>query len=206
MNPLKNHKVTKPVLNVGPSLVIQINKMCNKASSTLGFIRRNLKHCNKKFKETAYIQVSLVRSVLDYSASVWDPYLQKDIDRIESIQRRGARFVQKDYQRISSVTAMMNELGWKPLAHGRREQRLTLHFKIINGLVAIPATDHIVFNTRVTRPSRSGHNKQIKVITTNTDIYKNSFFPRTIKSWDSLSESAVNSDTVNGFKDSISCY
>ena len=63
---------------------------------------------------------------------------------------------------------------WKPLAHRRRERRLTLLFKIINGLVAIPATDHIVFNTR---PSRSGHNKQIKVITTNTDIYKNSFFP-----------------------------
>ena len=38
------------------------------------------------------------------------------------------------------------------------------------------------------------------------DIYKNSFFPRTIKDWNSLSESAVNSDTVNGFKDSISCY
>ena len=84
--------------------------MCNKANSTLGFIKRNLKHCNKKFKETAYI--SLVRYVLDYSASVWDPYLQKDIDRIESIQRRGARFVQKDYQRTSSVTSMMNDLGW----------------------------------------------------------------------------------------------
>ena len=30
-----------------------INKMCNRANSTLGFIRRNLKHCNEKFKETA---------------------------------------------------------------------------------------------------------------------------------------------------------
>ena len=68
--------------------------------------------------------------------------LLADIDRIESIQRRGTRFVQKDYQRASSVTAMMNELGWKPLAHRRREQRLTLLIKIINGLVAIPATVH----------------------------------------------------------------
>ena len=144
----------------------QINEMCNRANSTLGFIRRNLKHCNKKFKETACI--SLVCSVLDYSASVWDPYLQKDIDRIESIQRRGARLVQKDYQRTSSVTSMMNELGWKPLAHRRREQRFTLLIKIINGLVAIPATNHILFNTR---PTRFRHNKQIKVITTNTDIH-----------------------------------
>ena len=69
---------------------IQINKMCTKANSTLGFIRRNLKHCNKKFKEAAYL--SLVRSVLNYSASVW-PWTTTC--RIESIQRRGARFVTK---------------------------------------------------------------------------------------------------------------
>jgi len=179
----------------------QINKICNKANSTLGFIRRNLKHCNEKFKETAYI--SLVRSVLDYSASVWDPYLQKDIDRIENVQRRGARFVKKDYRRTSSVTSIMNELGWKPLAHRRREQRLTLLFKIIHGLVAIPANDHIAFNKR---PSRTGHSQQIKIIATNTDIFKNSFFPRTIRDWNLLPESAIKSDTVDSFKDSISCY
>ena len=181
----------------------QINKTCSKANSTLGFIRRNLKHCNKKFKETAYI--SLVRSVLDYSSTVWDPYLNKDIDRIENIQRRGARFVHNDFQRTSSVTSMMNELGWKPLAQRRREQRLTLLFKIINGLVAIPATDHIAFNTR---PSRSRQSTQIKVTATNSEVYRNSFFPRTIKGWNSLSESAVNSDSVNSFKNNIlnSCY
>ncbi len=87
-----------------------------------------------------------MRSVLDYSASVWDLYLQKDLDRIENIQRMGARFVKRDYRKTNSVTSMMNELGWKPLAHRRREQRLTLLFKIIHGLVAIPANDHITFN------------------------------------------------------------
>ena len=151
----------------------QINKTCNKANPTLGFIRRNLKHCNKKFKETA--NKSLVRSVLGYSATVCDPYLHKDIDRIENIQHRRARFVHNDYQRTSSVTSIMNELGWKPLAHRRREQRLMLLCKIINGLVAIPATNHTAFNTR---PSRSRHNKQIKVIATNSEAYRNSFFPR----------------------------
>jgi hypothetical protein len=41
------------------------------------------KHCSKTLKETAY--TSLVSSILDYSSTVWDPYLQKEI---ESIQRR----------------------------------------------------------------------------------------------------------------------
>ena len=95
-----------------------INKICNRANSTLGFIR-NLKNCDKKFKESAYI--SLIRSVLDYSSTIWNRYQQKDINRIEAIQRRAARFVQKDYKRTSSVTSMMEELGWKALHEQRRD-------------------------------------------------------------------------------------
>jgi hypothetical protein len=47
---------------------------------------------------------------MDYSATVWDPYLQRDIDRIEGVQRRAARFIFNDYMRSSSVTAMMESL------------------------------------------------------------------------------------------------
>ena len=117
-------------------LAPHINKICNRANSTLGFIRRNLKKCDKKFKETAYS--SLVRSVLDYSSTIWDSHLKQDIDRIENIQRRAARFVQSDYKRTSSVTSMMEELGWKPLHERRREQRLTLLYKIVNDLKSLP--------------------------------------------------------------------
>ena len=105
------------------------------------------KNCDKKFKESAYI--SLVRSVLDYSSTIWDPYHQKDIYRIETIQRRAAGFVQKDNKRTSSVTSMMEELGWKPLHEQRREQRLTLLYKIVNDLVAIPTDQHITYTREV---------------------------------------------------------
>ena len=33
-----------------------INKICNKTNSTLGFIRRNLKHCNRKISLTIQVQ------------------------------------------------------------------------------------------------------------------------------------------------------
>jgi hypothetical protein len=91
--------------------------------------------------------------------------------------------------RSSSVTAMMENLKWTPLAERRREQRLILLFKIVNDLVAIP-TDDITFNNR---PSRNSNNRQIQVLSTNTDIYKNSYFPKTIKDWNNLSDSAVHS-------------
>ena len=79
-----------------------INKISNRSISILGFIRRNLKHCSRSLKETAYI--SLVRSVLYYAAVVWDPYQKKDVDRLEGIQRQAARFVCNDYGRYSSVS------------------------------------------------------------------------------------------------------
>jgi hypothetical protein len=68
-----------------------INKISNKASSMLCFIRRNLRHCTSSLKQTAY--VSLIRSVMYYSCVVWDPYLRKVIDKLENIQRRAVRFV-----------------------------------------------------------------------------------------------------------------
>ena len=61
-----------------------IKGVSKKANATLGFLRRNLRHCPQKFKEGAYI--AMVRSVLEYSGSVWDPYLVKDKDALEKIQ------------------------------------------------------------------------------------------------------------------------
>ena len=132
-------------------LASHINKISNKANSVLGFIKRNLKHANRE--ELAY--TSLVRSILEYSSTVWDPFYQKDIDRLERVQRRAARFVLNDYKPLSSATSMVSQLGWKPLAERRREHRLSLLYKIINGLVAIPADTHLHFNTRNTQISNS---------------------------------------------------
>ena len=128
-----------------------IKKITNRATSTLGFLHRNLKHCSKTLKETAY--TSLVRSVLGYSSTVWDPYLQKDIDRLESIQRRAARFVYNDYGRTTSVMEMMKKLDRKPLSERRWEHLLILMYKIVNDLIAIPAETHITLNRGNTRSS-----------------------------------------------------
>ena len=174
-----------------------ISKTCAKANSTLGFIRRNLRNCNTHFKQTAYI--SLVRSVLEYSSTVWDPYLVQDISKLERVQRSAARFVKSDYGQKSSVTKMMEELNWKPLHQRRREHRLVLLYKIINNLVAIPKDDYLDFNTR---DSRQGHSKQILVKSSDRgcNVHKYSFFPRTILDWNELSQEEVDCPTLDKFK------
>ena len=48
-----------------------VSNVCTKANRTLGFLRRNLYSCPQDVKEAAY--KGLVRPVLDYGSSVWDP-------------------------------------------------------------------------------------------------------------------------------------
>jgi len=48
----------------------------------------------------------MCRSVLEYASPVWDPYLQRDIDNLERIQRKGTRFVLRDFRQLSSVTSV----------------------------------------------------------------------------------------------------
>ena len=90
-----------------------------RANSTLGFLRRNLRRCPVKLKETAYI--TLVRSTLEYAAPVWDPHLARDCDLLAKIQRKSARFVKGDHRTTSSVTKMMHDLGWRDLSDRRRD-------------------------------------------------------------------------------------
>ena len=169
-----------------------INKITNRVTSTLGFLRRNLKHCSKTLKETAY--TSLVRSILDYSSTVWDPYLQKEI---ESIQRRAASFVYNNYGRTTSVTEMMKKLDWKPLSKHRRKQHLILVYKIVNDLIAIPAETHITLNRGITRSSTTNN---LKLNSCNSDIFKHSFIPWTIIDWNNLSERCTRATSLETFR------
>ncbi|XP_071177850.1 uncharacterized protein [Mytilus edulis] len=101
---------------------VHINNICKKANSTLGFLRRNLNISSTSIKEQAY--KSLVRPSLEYACSVWDPYLQQDIDSIEKVQRRAARFVTNKYRNTSSVGNMLQHLEWRSLSDRRKDSRL----------------------------------------------------------------------------------
>ena len=76
-----------------------VDNITKKSSHTLNFLRRNLKYCPTQSKEVAYF--AMVRSTLEYSSAVWDPHLQKDIDNVERVNRRAARFVSGDHRHQS---------------------------------------------------------------------------------------------------------
>ena len=199
-----------------------INNICSKASSILVFLCRNLRHCSTKCRKNAYI--SLVRSTLEYGATVWDPYLKADIDRLERIQRRGTRFITCDYKSRTpgSITKMLTNLELQTLQERRKESRLTFLFKVVEGLVpAIQPSEYLVpvQNKRRIRATRLGDfltdnkiaahqlNNSRCFITPrcNTEIYKNSYFPRTIVEWNQLEDRKVTVDNVEAFRSALHC-
>ena len=101
-----------------------ITANAKKANARLGLLRRNLKGCPQALKRTAY--VSLVRSLMEYSSTIWNPNLKKDKDALEKVQRRAARWIRSNYRQRSSVTAMLTDLGLATLEKPREDQKLLL--------------------------------------------------------------------------------
>ena len=142
-----------------------IDSITNKANRTLGFIRRNLKISSISIKEQAY--KILVRLLMEYASPVWDPHHQTDIRKLECVQRRVVRFVLSSQHNRSSVTAMIQRLGWRSLEDRRRDARLTMLYKIDHELVAISKTDQ-----------QEDYDNAYQVPHCRIDVRKMSFFPR----------------------------
>ena len=145
---------------------------------------------------------AVIRLQLEYAASVWDPHTVTHINQIERAQRKAARWVKSDFRRTSSVTTMLNTLGWRNLAQRRADSRLVLMNKIVHvhGLVAI----HLTQLTRPSRISRSSHPFFFRQIQIAKNIYKYSFFPLTMVQWNKLPSSADSLPSVDQLKGEVS--
>ncbi len=121
-----------------------IQNICAKASSTLGVLRRNMGNCPRAVKERCY--KTLERPAVEYSSTVWDPHTSQNIEKLEGIQRRRARFVNNNFNRFASPSAMIKELGWEPLIERRAKTKAIIAYKIINQLIDIPRERFIQSN------------------------------------------------------------
>ena len=102
---------------------------------------------------------------------------------------------------MSSVTDMLEELNWESLESRRTKIQLTLLYKIMNGMVDIPTSPYV---TQASARTRSSHTMKLRQISSRTDAYKYSFFPRTIPFWNSLPASIAEAPDLVSFKRELS--
>ena len=174
-----------------------INNIVAKANRVLWFIRRNLNRCSKTIKQQMYM--ALVRPHLEYACAVWDPHVETDINKIEMVQRRAARFVANNYSRAEgSVTSILNDMNWSSLEERRNNTRLTIMYKIHNNDITIPIPQYI--RRQNVTSTRQYHPKKFIPVTTSKNVYKHSFFPSTISDWNRLPPSVIDKITTESFK------
>ena len=131
-----------------------IQNICDKANRTIGFLRRNLNIGVVSIKQQAYF--SLVRPLVEYASTVWDPDTQTNIQTLEMVQRRAARYILSRHRNTSSVSDMLQSLNWRSLENRRKDARLCMMFKIDRGLVAISKDSRLIPLKRSTRHSHEG--------------------------------------------------
>ena len=175
-----------------------INNITSSANRSLGFIRRNLYSCSKPIKQTAYM--ALVRPLLEYSNTVWDPNQKELINKIEMIQKRAARFTTNTYNRTTSITALIKDLEWDTLQNRRTANRLTVLHKARQGLLALPV-DQLL--QPALRQSRHNHPDSYQIITCKKDVYKYSYLPKTVIDWNKLPHSIIKIKDSPSFKEAV---
>lgn len=177
-----------------------IHQITASANRTLAFIRRNLYSYPQNIKTTAY--TTLVRPLLEYLASVWDPHTQVVINKIEMVQRRAARFCLTDYtsRETGCVSQMLTKINLEQLTTRRTNRRLAILHKAIYGHLTLSVENLL---QPVQRLSRHLNTKAFNTIHTSKNCYKFSYFPRTIKDWNSLPDAIVNITEPQKFRQAL---
>ena len=97
----------------------QCAKAAAKASSVLGLINRHFESLDKESFLILY--KSFVRPHMEYCVQAWSPYLGKDIETLEKIQRRATRLVQG--MKKLDYTGRLKALGLQTIGAEKSKRR-----------------------------------------------------------------------------------
>ena len=106
-----------------------IDEVIKESNKTLSFIKRNFFKCNKNIKLKCYL--TLVRLILEYASSVWDPSTKENIKKLEKIKKRAARFITNEYSLLTRVTPIVKSLNLEPLEDRRAKTKVVIIIIVI---------------------------------------------------------------------------
>jgi hypothetical protein len=98
----------------------QVNYTVRKACMALHFIVHVLKKGNSNTKSLAYM--SLMCPFLEYGASCWDPYRECQINALDCVRKKAAKFA-----------SHTNDSVWEILVQPRKIARICVLFKAYTG-------------------------------------------------------------------------
>ena len=153
-----------------------IDQIASKARRTLGFIY--YRNVNPSILTKLYL--TIVRPMVEYSCAVWDPHLQKDIDKLESVQRLACEICTKNWS--ASYSDQLQILNLPSTHDCRTFLKLCTMYKILKNTFSFP--ENIIdlrsrFQTHSMSTRRVSANS-LFIPYAHTNSYMNSFFLNTL--------------------------
>ena len=137
-----------------------------------------------------------IRPLVENSSTVWNPHLLKDINLLESIQRKFTKRIPG--LRSLEYEERLNVLHLDTLECRRLQNDLVMCFKMLHGYV--DCDYHDFFELSADGLQRHRHNQRLKVPKTRLDCRKYSFPCRVVSSFNSLPQEVIDSSSVSMFK------
>jgi ribonucleases P/MRP protein subunit RPP40 len=181
---VKIHKSLKPSK--------QCIEAATKANKILGFIRRTVISRDKNIILNLY--KTLVRPHLEYCAQAWSPYLQKDKEVLEKVQRRATKMIKG--MGTLQYDERLEKCGLTTLDKRRCRGDLIETYKLMTNKEEIPFSR---FFQLANRTGLRGH--RYKILKKSEGNIKQKFFSsRVVNAWNELSVDTVSVNSVNNFK------
>ena len=185
-----------------------IKDKCRSATKILNMLKRNLYFAPKSVKTKAY--QACVVPILEYASTCWSPTSEKLNNMIEMVQNNAARFISNAYRKKGhfekiSITKILNDLKFDSLEERRRQARLTMAYKILNGYVILNRNLLPKFRnygpTRQCNTANVGFRNQLIEPTSRLKVTEHTFFYSVQKSWNqTVFPKQANAPSVEAFK------
>ena len=177
----------------------QVNSAVTKANAILGKLKNSFK--NWDLKTFRLLFTSYVRPILEYGSSAWNPYLKKDIKKIEKVQRRATKLVPQLRNKSYEMRLKMLEL--QTLEERRIRGDLIQHFKCNNNINSIewyhPISQSQPGSVRSTRSQNQLYRQLVKNCSPRDHFFTNRIIPY----WNALPDDVKHAPTVNSFKNRL---
>jgi hypothetical protein len=168
-----------------------------RARAILGMVRRHFRRMDER--GFCLLYKTYIRPHLEFSVQAWSPYLRKDIDCLERVQRAATKLV--PHLRKLSYEERLEKLRLTSLYDRRRRGDVIETYKILNGKVNVNKEQF--FRLSATGHNTRGHSLKLEVQRPRLDKRKFFFSHRVVQQWNSLPQRVVTSVSVNSFKNSF---
>ena len=165
-----------------------------RANRMIGLMKISFENIDKDMFGPLYN--TLIRPLLEYCVHAWSPYLVKDIQLLENVQRRATKLVRE--VRNMEYVDRLAELKIPKLIDRRIRGDMILTYRLLNGEEGI---DHeTFFSLENSHYNLRGHSRKIFKTRAHLNLRRNFFSCRVVDKWNSLTEHEVTAPSTASFK------